>query len=50
MKNWQRYSIPLEAIKLHRYEENDTQTPPVNEADWFKKRGQERGIDFSQYE
>ncbi|OFW60836.1 MAG: 4Fe-4S ferredoxin [Candidatus Solincola sediminis] len=42
-------SCPSEAIKLVRKEEAELVVPPLNEPDWFEKRGQVRGIDFTPY-
>ncbi|MCP4754513.1 MAG: 4Fe-4S ferredoxin [Proteobacteria bacterium] len=38
-----------EAIRLVRKEEKDIEVPPLDEADWYKQRGQRRGVDFSRY-
>jgi len=43
-------SCPEEAITLLRYEKKDIQTPPIDEAEWFKQRGRQRGVDFSKYQ
>jgi NAD-dependent dihydropyrimidine dehydrogenase PreA subunit len=41
---------PTEAIKLVRRPAEEIDVPPVDEADWFRVRGQRRGVDFSQFE
>ncbi len=43
-------SCPLEAIQLVRREDDDIELPPTDEVNWFKERGQRRGVDFSKYE
>jgi len=42
-------TCPNEAIKLVRKDEAELSSPPLNEADWFEKRGQTRGVDFTPY-
>lgn len=43
-------TCPGEAIHLVRKKEEDIVPPPVDDANWFKERGRERGVDFSKYE
>jgi Fe-S-cluster-containing hydrogenase component 2 len=43
-------TCPGEAIQLVRKKEEDLVPPPVDEAEWFKERGRQRGVDFSRYE
>jgi electron transport complex protein RnfB len=38
------------AIQLKRRPESEIVPPPLNEEQWFKARGQARGVDFSKYE
>ena len=38
-----------EAISLVRKKEEEIDVPPLDEADWYKERGQRRGMDFSRY-
>ncbi len=40
-------TCPAEAVKLVRKDEIDM--PAKNEDEWFERRGQERGVDFSDY-
>ena len=42
-------TCPSEAMKLVRKQPQDIVSPPKNEMDWFEKRGNERGVDFSAY-
>ena len=42
-------TCPAEAIQLVRKNEEERVLPPVDENEWFDKRGEERGVDFSQY-
>jgi ferredoxin len=39
-----------DAIRLVRKPEEELETPPVDERDWYRERGERRGVDFSQYE
>jgi electron transport complex protein RnfB len=39
-----------EAIRLERKDEKEIVTPPIDEATWFKQRGEKRGVDFSKFE
>ena len=39
-----------DAIRLVRKPEEQLAAPPLDERDWFRERGQRRGVDFSQYE
>ncbi len=39
-----------DAITMARRPEDEIVTPPLDETEWFKERGRERGVDFSQYE
>ncbi len=43
-------TCPTEAISLVKKASEEIEHPPANEAEWFKVRGQRRGVDFSQYE
>ena len=43
-------TCPEEAIQLKRRPESEIVPPPLDEAQWFKARGQARGVDFSKYE
>jgi Fe-S-cluster-containing hydrogenase component 2 len=43
-------TCPEEAIQLKRRPENEIVPPPLDEGQWYKERGQRRGVDFSQYE
>jgi Pyruvate/2-oxoacid:ferredoxin oxidoreductase delta subunit len=43
-------TCPTDAIKLVPKPEEQVVDPPVNEVEWFRERGQNRGVDFSQYE
>ncbi len=43
-------TCPEEAISLVKKSDEDIVTPPTDEMDWFRKRGQKRGVDFSKYE
>lgn len=43
-------ACPTEAIQLIRKPESEVTHPPIDQAGWYKERGQRRGVDFSQYE
>jgi Fe-S-cluster-containing hydrogenase component 2 len=43
-------SCPEEAIKLVRRPESEIVPPPLDQEQWYKDRGQKRGVDFSKYE
>jgi Fe-S-cluster-containing hydrogenase component 2 len=43
-------ACPTDAITMLRKPEDEVVAPPVDEAEWFKERGREREVDFSQYE
>jgi ferredoxin len=43
-------ACPTEAITMLRKPEDELVSPPMNEMEWFKERGHEREVDFSQYE
>ncbi len=43
-------TCPTEGIQLVRRPESEVADPPVNQEQWYKERGQVRGVDFSQYE
>ncbi len=43
-------TCPTEAISLVKKASEEIEQPPANEAEWFKVRGQRRGVDFSQFE
>ena len=43
-------TCPEEAIQMKRRPESEIVHPPADEAQWYKDRGQLRGVDFSQYE
>jgi NAD-dependent dihydropyrimidine dehydrogenase PreA subunit len=43
-------SCPTDAIQLMRKPESERIPPPADQAEWYKERGQRRGVDFSQYE
>jgi NAD-dependent dihydropyrimidine dehydrogenase PreA subunit len=43
-------TCPGEAIQLVVKKEEDLVPPPIDEAMWFKERGNQRGVDFSRYE
>ena len=40
-------ACPTEAIQLVRKEQAALTPPPFTEDDWFKERGQARGVDFT---
>lgn len=42
-------TCPNEAIRLVHKGPDQRVQPPVNEDDWFEKRGRMRGVDFSRY-
>jgi ferredoxin len=42
-------TCPAEAIHLERKPENECITPPSDENDWFKKRADSRGVDYSNF-
>ena len=42
-------TCPSEAISLLRKEPEEIVPPPKNEMDWYEKRANERGVDFSQF-
>jgi Fe-S-cluster-containing hydrogenase component 2 len=42
-------TCPNDAIKLVRRPEDQIETPPEDETDWFEVRGRTRGVDFSDY-
>jgi electron transport complex protein RnfB len=43
-------TCPGEAIRLVHKQEEELVIPPLDEAEWFKERGRQRGVDFSKYE
>ncbi len=43
-------TCPGETIQLVRKKEEDIVQPPADEADWFKERGRQRGVDISRIE
>jgi Fe-S-cluster-containing hydrogenase component 2 len=43
-------TCPGEAIHLVRRPESEVVHPPADQEQWYKERGQRRGVDFSQYE
>jgi Na+-translocating ferredoxin:NAD+ oxidoreductase subunit B len=43
-------TCPTEAIRLVKKEEKDIEQPPLFEAEWYKERGRNRGVDFSEFE
>lgn len=43
-------TCPAEAISLVRKAEEEITMPPLNEKNWFKIRGQRRGVDFSKFQ
>ena len=43
-------TCPGEAIQLVRRPESEVVQPPADQEQWYKERGQLRGVDFSQYE
>lgn len=42
-------TCPSDAISLIRKNEEDIVLPPVDENDWYKRRSQMRGVDYSKY-
>ncbi len=42
-------TCPTESISLVHKDGENVSAPPVTEMDWFEKRGQTRGVDFSAY-
>jgi electron transport complex protein RnfB len=42
-------TCPSEAISLIRKNVEDIALPPVDEQDWYAKRGKARGVDYSKY-
>lgn len=42
-------TCPSEAIALIRRQPQEIANPPKNEMDWYEKRAQSRGVDFSAY-
>ncbi len=42
-------TCPSEAIKLIRKNADDIEVPVVNEKEWFRLRGEKRGVDISKY-
>ena len=42
-------TCPSDAISLIRKTAEDIVLPPVDENDWYKRRGQMRGVDYSKY-
>jgi electron transport complex protein RnfB len=42
-------TCPSEAIQLIRKPTEAIEAPPINEMDWYEKRGKLREVDFSQY-
>jgi Na+-translocating ferredoxin:NAD+ oxidoreductase subunit B len=42
-------TCPASAVKLVRKSESEIAVPPLTENEWFEKRGNNRGIDFSDY-
>jgi MinD superfamily P-loop ATPase len=42
-------TCPTEAISLVRKQAEDITPPPENEMEWYEKRANERGVDFSKY-
>ena len=43
-------ACPTDAITMVRKPEAEAVAPPLDETEWFKERGNRRGVDFSQYE
>jgi NAD-dependent dihydropyrimidine dehydrogenase PreA subunit len=43
-------TCPTEAIQLLRRPESEIAPPPLDQEQWYKERGQVRGVDFSRYE
>jgi NAD-dependent dihydropyrimidine dehydrogenase PreA subunit len=43
-------TCPTDAIKLRRRPESEVAPPPVDQEQWYRERGQRRGVDFSKYE
>jgi NAD-dependent dihydropyrimidine dehydrogenase PreA subunit len=42
-------TCPAEAIRLERKPDNECITPPTDEEEWYKKRADSRGIDYSNF-
>jgi len=42
-------TCPAEAIRLVRKKPEERVAPPLDEKEWFDRRGEERGVDFSRY-
>jgi len=42
-------TCPTDAISLVRKEAGEIEAPPQNEMEWYEKRAQLRGVDFSKY-
>ena len=42
-------TCPAEAIQLIRKQPEDIEAPPKDEMEWYEKRGNLRGVDFSRY-
>jgi electron transport complex protein RnfB len=43
-------TCPTEAIQLRRRPERQIVHPPLDQEQWYRDRGRERGVDFSEYE
>ena len=43
-------TCPTEAIQMKRRPESEITDPPLDQEQWYKERGQVRGVDFSKYE
>ena len=43
-------ACPTEAIQLIRRPESEVTSPPVDQEEWYRERGRQRGVDFSQFE
>jgi len=50
IKSLEKIFTPGEDIRLVRRDEEEIIPPPVDEINWFKERGRQRGIDFGKYE
>jgi len=42
-------TCPADAVSIVRKAEEALEAPPKNEADWYAKRAEARGVDFSNY-
>jgi len=43
-------TCPTESVSLVRKPPQEIVPPPKDEKEWYAKRGQERGVDFSAYQ